>query len=358
MQMKRLLAIAFVALGLSATVFAQNVEDWYDYKPAPYMFIGIQGGAQTTFTNYDQLKLITPTASLSFGAFFTPSIGARINANGIWNKGGIEPDFTYQYKYVTTNVDLLVNLITLFGRQDYYPLNVYLIGGIGLNYAWDNDDLTKSSHKLPYAWTDYRFSHNARVGAMLDYNLSKHWSVNLELSANSLSDRYNSKTSTKDDWQVTAQVGLAYKLGYKRKVYTEPVAVAPIEEYVEEKAAETVPVKPVANEKVIQNIQKDIFFEKAKSNIRESEMGKVNEIIQWLKSHPTATASITGHADATGNPKNNVRFASERAQNVAKAIVDAGIDPSRLTVDSKGDTVMPYGNNEKSRVAIVIAQEK
>ena len=338
MQMKRLLAIAFVALGLSATVFAQTAEDQLDYKPAPYMFIGIQGGAQTTFTNYDQLKLITPTASLSFGAFFTPSIGARINANGIWNKGGIEPDFTYQYKYVTTDVDLLLNLTTLFGRQNYYPLNVYLIAGIGLNYAWDNDDLTKSSHKLPYAWTDYRFSHNARVGAMLDYNLSKHWSVNLELSANSLSD--------------------AYKFGYKRKVYTEPIAVAPVEEYVEEKAAETVPVQPVANAKILQNIQKDIFFEKAKSNIRESEMGKVNEIIQWMKSHPTATASITGHADASGNPKNNIRFASERAQNVAKAIVDAGIDPSRLTVDSKGDTVMPYGNNEKSRVAIVIAQEK
>jgi len=36
----------------------------------------------------------------------------------------------------------------------------------------------------------------------------------------------------------------------------------------------------------------------------------------------------------------------------------AGIDAKRLSSDSKGDAVMPYGDNEKSRVAIVIAAEK
>ena len=39
------------------------------------LFLGVQGGAQTTFTNYDNMKLITPTTSLSFGAFFTPVVG-------------------------------------------------------------------------------------------------------------------------------------------------------------------------------------------------------------------------------------------------------------------------------------------
>ena len=175
MQMKKFFTLAALAISSLSVAFAQSAAEQLDYKPAPYMFVGIQGGAQTTFTNYDQLKLITPTASISFGAFFTPAVGARLHVNGMWNKGGIKPDFTYKYKYVTTDIDLLLNLFTLFGKQNYYPLNVYLIGGIGLTYAWDNDDLTKSAFNFPFAWENNRLSHNARVGAMLDYNICKHW---------------------------------------------------------------------------------------------------------------------------------------------------------------------------------------
>lgn len=189
-----------------------------DYAPAPYLFLGLQGGVQTTFTNFDQKKLLTPTVSGSFGAFFTPVVGARIQANGMWNKGGIKPDFKYDYNYVTTNVDLLVNLVTLFGRKDYYPLNLYLIGGVGLNVAWDNKDLTGSAYApaLPDIWEKNNISHNARLGLMLDYNISRHLSMNLEVSGNALNDNYNSKTSSNDDRQVTAQLGVAYKFGYKK----------------------------------------------------------------------------------------------------------------------------------------------
>ena len=111
--------------------------------------------------------------------------------------------------------------------------------------------------------------------------------------------------------------------------------------------------------KTVETMQKDIFFMIASSEIRKSEAAKIREVISWLESHPTAVATITGHADAgTGNPVLNARYALNRAEAVAKAITDAGIDASRLTVESKGDKVMPYGDNEKSRVAIVLATEK
>ena len=62
---KNIFAVAVLALGVSSAVYAENVNDGKDYKPYPYMFVGIQGGAQTTFTDYNNLKLITPTSSLS-----------------------------------------------------------------------------------------------------------------------------------------------------------------------------------------------------------------------------------------------------------------------------------------------------
>mgnify|MGYP003317458647 CR=1 FL=1 len=193
MKLKNIFAVAALAFGVSTAVSAQE-DDSRDYKPAPYMFFGLQGGAQTTFTNYDNLKLITPTYSFSFGSFFTPVVGARLHFNGYQNKGGYKDamsDFKYDYKYLTSDLDLMINLVTLFGQKDYYPVNLYLIGGIGLNYAWDNDDAFAMKTQLPMAWEKNRFSHNARVGAMLDWNLNKHLSLNLEVDANSLSDRYN-----------------------------------------------------------------------------------------------------------------------------------------------------------------------
>ena len=221
-RIKNLCVVALLMLGVTTTVSAQTVsEQTLSY---PQLFFGLQGGAQTTFTNYNNWKLITPTTSFSFGSFFTPVIGARLHFSGLWNKGGFNnglEDFKYDYKYLTSNLDLMVNLTTLFGKKNYYPLNVYLIGGIGLNYAWDNDDAYANRDKLLLAYEKNQFSHNARVGAQLDYNISKHVSVNLEVAANSLNDRYNSKMSNKDDWQLTAQIGVAYKFAAKKKKVVE-----------------------------------------------------------------------------------------------------------------------------------------
>jgi hypothetical protein len=355
--MKKILLLAVMAFTSVLSVSAQEAQ--IDYKPAPYMFIGLQGGLQTTLAeDYDMFKLITPTASVSFGAFFTPVVGARLHVNGIWNKSGIKPDFEYNYNYVTTDLDLLLNLCTLFGRKDYYPLNVYLIGGIGLNYAFNNDDLTNSAYRLPFAWDDYRLSHNARVGAMLDYNLAKHWSVNLEVSANSLSDRYNSQVNQKDDWQLTAQLGLAYKFGFKKKpvVVPPPVVVAP------EPTPEPAPIVKKEEPKPVPVVKKpelrtEIFYAIRETIPVGAEKAKVDRLIQFLKENPSTKVAVTGYADVgTGNPRINLGYSKGRAENVARALTDAGIDASRITVDAKGDTVQPFAENDKNRVTIAIAE--
>lgn len=375
-QIKLLIAAIVLALCNSKVSMAQSAADKLDYKPTPYMFVGLQGGAQATFTDFNFSKLITPTASVSFGAFFTPVVGARLHVNGLWNKSGIKTDgesnFKYDYKYLTTDLDLLINLSTLIGKENYYPLNVYLIGGVGLNYAWGADDLKNSVFSNAYAWRgNNNLSHNLRLGAMVDYNLNKHWSVNFELSANNLSDRYNCKLSMSDDWQLTAQLGIAYKFGYSKKVHSSPIVVAPVEEYVGDRSAETASAKLDVNKQErekkveekpvvkVETLKEDIFFNIASSEIRESEKSKIKAVVKWLQDHPTAVATISGHADAgTGNPTLNARYAKQRAEMVAKTIKDAGIDASRLKVESKGDKEMPYGDNEKSRVAIVVANEK
>ena len=351
-QVKRTLAIAALAMGVSATAGAQTAttDDGLDYKPYPHMFLGVQGGAQTTFTNYDNMKLITPTTSLSFGAFFTPVVGARLHFNGWQNKGGFKDatqDFKYDYKYVTSDLDLMLNLVTLFGRKNYYPVNLYLIGGIGLNYAWDNDDAYANKAYMPKAYEKDKLFHNARVGAMLDWNLHKNLSLNLEVNANSLGDRYNSKSNGKDDWQLNAQVGLAVKFGYKKKEVKEEWATR----------IDTIWYDDVALTPRVEDgtITWNVFYKIRESDFNDPD-AQLNAIGQFLQSHRECKVTIKSYADVqTGNPKINMGYSKQRSEKAVKALVDAGVDKSIITAEYFGDTVQPFAENDKNRVSIITA---
>ena len=47
--MKKFIAVAILATLTLSAARAQSAAEQLDYKPAPYMFIGLQGGGQTTF---------------------------------------------------------------------------------------------------------------------------------------------------------------------------------------------------------------------------------------------------------------------------------------------------------------------
>ena len=339
-----------MTLGMVATASAQsNNEKTVSY---PQIFVGVQGGAQTTFTNYNNWKLITPTASVSVGSFFTPVVGARLHVNGVWNKGGYydnAQDFKYDYKYVTTDLDLMLNMVTLFGKKNYYPLNVYLIGGIGLNYAWDNKDAFARKDVMPMAWEGNRLSHNARVGVQLDYNVSKHVSINLEVAGNSLSDRYNSKTNGRDDWQMTAQLGVAYKFAAKKskKVIPEEIWETRIDTIWYDDAIFT-PI--VEDGKATWNV----FYQIRESDFEADE--QLAAIGAFLKDHRECKVDIKSYADVqTGNPKINMEYSKQRCEKAVKALTDAGVPASQITSSYYGDTVQPFAENEKNRVSIIVA---
>ncbi|MBQ2518443.1 MAG: OmpA family protein [Bacteroidaceae bacterium] len=357
-KFKNLFAVAALAFGVSATASAQDAaDDGLDYKPFPHVFVGVQGGGQTTFTDYNNLKLITPTASLSVGSFFTPVVGARLHFNGLWNKGAFKEgaiDQKYDYKYLTSDLDLMINLVTLFGKKNYYPLNLYLIGGIGLNYAWDNDDAYAMKALMPMAYKKDRFSHNGRIGAQLDWNLHKNVSLNFEVDANSLSDRYNSKVNNTDDWSLTAQIGLAFKFGFKKKL---------VQQEVWETRVDTIWYDDIAYTPRVEDgtITWNVFYKIRESEFNDPEMNdpataQLNAIGAFLKDHRECKVSIKSYADVqTGNPKINMEYSKQRNEKAVKALVDAGVDESIITAEYFGDTVQPFAENDKNRVSIITA---
>ena len=355
-HIKNLCAVAFMMLGLAAN--AQTDEETITY---PQLFFGAQAGTQVTFTDYNNWELFTPTASFSFGSFFTPVVGARLNLNGAWNKGGYidsEEDFRYKYKYLTTDVDLMVNLVTLLGKKNWYPVNVYLIGGIGFNYAWDNDEAFARKDKLILANDDSKYSHNGRIGAQVDCNISKHFSINLELTANTLKDRFNSKWHNKGDWQLVGQLGVTYKFAAKKSKKEPKVTKAMEQEPAEvwETRQDTIWYDDVVEtpKDVNGSTTWTVFYDVNKTDFSAEE--QLANIGAFLKDWKDCKVEVKSYADAqTGNPQINLDLSKERMEKAVKALTDAGVPASSITSNYYGDTIQPFAENDKNRVTIIIA---
>ena len=361
MKTKNLLTAA-VALLMAGAAQAQT-NTWTSYS-----FVEAQGGVQLTSTNAPMDKLITPTAALSFGHYFTPVVGARLHVNAWQSKSGLAAtEQYYKWKYVTPDLDLLVNLTNLFGKGSDHALNVILLGGVGLNYAWDNDelkDLNLPANTMPLAWDKNRLSHNLRAGLRLETNQAKPFGVSLEVNANSLDDRFNSKTNDADDWMFTAMLGLNFRFGHKKaapRYVTKTIEVIDtfeVDEPITIKVKEKQPKTKTETKHMKMN--EAIFFK-----IRESDANAasgideaIKKVAELMKCSDDAMFTVTGYADkGTGSAKMNKKYAKQRADDVAKKLVEQyGLDAKRLKTDSKGDTVQPFEENDKNRCVIVTGE--
>lgn len=358
MKTKRLMTLAVSLLLMGGTMMAQD-QNWQSFS-----YVEAQGGLQLTSTNAPMDKLMTPTAAFSFGHYFTPVVGARLHVNAWQSKSGFKDlDQYYKWKYVTPSVDLLLNMSNLLGQNQDRALNVILLGGVGLNYAWDNDelqDLGIAPQRIPLAWEDNRLSHNLRAGLRLETNQSKPLGFSLEVNANSLDDRFNSKINDADDWQFTAMVGLNFRFGYKGKKHI------PVTRQIEETIWEDVPVvkkvkkqEPYMVEKPV-TLHKEVFYDiRISDNVDPSIIQA--EVAKFMKENPDSKVTIVGYADkGTGNARLNKMYAERRAETFKKDLIEKhGVNGDMLEVDSKGDTVQPFpDNNDKNRCVIIDAVGK
>jgi outer membrane protein OmpA-like peptidoglycan-associated protein len=101
------------------------------------------------------------------------------------------------------------------------------------------------------------------------------------------------------------------------------------------KAAEPVAVMPPPAAK--------LYFDTGKSTLPADASTTLASIIEWLKSHDTAKAVLSGYHDARGNQAKNEELAKNRAKSVREALKTAGIDEAKIemrkpeTVDGGAD---------------------
>ena len=345
----------------------------------PHWYAQAQIGGQYTLGEIGFGKLLSPNAQVGVGYNFNQVVGARFSLNAWQSKAGQKFDgntYKWKWNYVAPMVDATFNLTNLF--CEYNPdrlVEVGVFGGIGANIAWGNDEaadakaailkseaateaLKYGATPLENLWDGTKTRFVARVGANVDFRVSDRVKLGVELSANTLSDKYNSKKAGNPDWYFNALVGVKVALGetHTTKVIPAPKPVEKIIERIIEKPAPA-PAPKVESKVVEENFRRDIFFPIGNSNIAKSQLTKIAEIVEYMKENPDAKITLTGYADkGTGSAAFNDKIAARRAQTVYNTLAAKGVAKSRMIKESKGSRVQPFEENDMNRVTICIAK--
>ena len=369
---KLFLAILAVVMLPPALANAQEKEGFRLIQPEivefnPYWYMQLQaGGGYTVGETNDFFKLTTPAAAINFGYRAVPWFGFRFGASGWQGKGYmVSPELNYKWNYVQGNIDAIVSLTNAFcGFNPDRVIDAYIGVGIGGAYGWHNKqaiDYNDKYGEMQKLWKKRRAFLAGRGILGIDFNTSSVFAINVELNANMMPDSWNSKRGANVDWQFNGLVGFTLKFGSNKKV-----TPAVYEEIVEETVVVTEPAPQPAPEpapapvKKVEPMKQDIFFLINSHKIRQEEMAKVNQLIDFMKKNDNCKVTITGYADKeTGTDSYNMALSKKRSQSVADALIAAGIDPSRIVVDADGDNVQAFPASEykKNRVAICITKE-
>ena len=343
----------------------------------PHWYAQAQVGGQYTLGEIGFGKLLSPNVQVGIGYNFNKVVGARFSLNTWQSKAGQNVAgnvYKWKWNYVAPMVDATFNLTNLF--CEYNPdrlVEVGVFGGIGANIAWGNDEaadaqkailagagknLAEVQAPLENLWDGTKTRFVARVGANVDFRVSDRVKLGVELSANTLSVKYNSKKAGNPDWYFNALVGVKVALGetHTTKVIPAPKPVEKIIERIIEKPAPA-PAPKVESKVVEENFRRDIFFPIGNTNIAKSQRTKIAEIVEYMKENPDAKITLTGYADkGTGSVRFNDKIAARRALTVYNTLAAKGVAKSRMIKQSKGCRVQPFEENDMNRVTICIAK--
>lgn len=358
---KLLFVLAFA--GISVASMAQNADATEKYSVATNSFWSnwfIQAGAQYSavysaqehgfgFTK-NPLKSFrsNPQASIALGKWFTPGLGLRVKASGIWGKAA-----EHSYKYWNAQGQALFNLSNMicgYNPDRIYNLVPFIGGGIGRNCS------------------DNVYAMGLSVGILNQFYLSKKVAVNLELGWNRMENDLVCPGSQVNEgkrfWDshaniLYAEVGLTYNLGKATwnktpdvdaiKALSQSQIDALNAQLADEKAEIDRLKNMLANQKpapapaVTKSIKEfittpvSVFFNISKTDVANpKDLVNVKALAKYAKEN-NSNILVTGYADnSTGTPAINQKLSENRANQVVEELVKMGVSRDKISTAAKG----------------------
>lgn len=91
-----------------------------------------------------------------------------------------------------------------------------------------------------------------------------------------------------------------------------------------------------------------VYFDSGSSKLRKQSNYQIQATAALLNTHKDINIAIRGHSDNKGSSKNNSILSLLRGGSMKKALVDLGIDPSRIQIEGLGDQE-PIASNKTKR---------
>lgn len=338
-------------------------------KAGDNWFISIAGGGSVLFGDHngdasfgDRINI---APSLSFGKWYSPTIGFRVQVNGgpIKSFGtNTDPNFKLDGTYVAAHADVMWDVTNLWAP--YRESKVFrLIPWVGMGYAqrFESQDVARSE------------SPTLNGGILTAFRLSRRVDLNIEAQAALMNETFNRVEYKKlTDAMLQATIGLTFKLGKTDFEVIEPMDYALLNDLNSQinalRAANDElskrpvscpdcpePTQTVINDNKIDNV---VYFRLNSAVIDRNQEINIFNTSEFMKQNSTPI-KVIGYADRnTGTSSYNMQLSERRARNVAKQLVEKyGIPSNQISIEWRGSDEQPYSENNWNRVVIMRAND-
>ena len=129
------------------------------------------------------------------------------------------------------------------------------------------------------------------------------------------------------------------------------------------KGAELRDIKATPTDRGMVITLSDVLFDTGSAKLRSGALRVVARLAVFMREHPDRTLAVEGFTDSVGSSLVNEELSRRRAEAVRAALMDAGIDGSRILARGYGNIYpvatsdTPEGRQRNRRVEIVVSDE-
>ena len=109
-------------------------------------------------------------------------------------------------------------------------------------------------------------------------------------------------------------------------------------------------------------LQNDVLFDVDRSDLKPGAMTELSRLASVLNEDPARKVRVEGHADSMGSDSYNLDLSRRRAEAVANALIQDGVDPTRVSSQGLGES-QPVATNDTAagrqqnrRVEVVVLE--
>ena len=391
-MMALMMAMPFASWANPA-VQEDSVTSLKHYTFLDNMYLGIHVGPTSGLVEnmrpreYFKLGAHHIGGGVSLGKFFSPAFGVRVagyymNTTGVANKQSVEKakkangydgDGFYTVKNINGYIDALPNLTNIFSQyKESRRLNLLGIFGFGFTHSngFDTDDFGKYDvdNYIKALDTKKRTFFSVRAGLGLWYKLNNSLDLTFEALVHATDDAFDGfRYDDKYDGYTTGMFGLNYHFKdhygdrrFKYRTVGDDLGLDDLNNKINQTRLDLENAKKRKGKILQQRIlDMTVSFPIDKYFISDIQKRNVEAVANYIKSHPEMNVVICGYADVeTAYPAYNMRLSKRRVTSVFNMLVNEyGVNPNRLRIDYKGDTLQPYERkNEWNRVVVFVLE--